>query len=643
LASQFDHFSPQAFERMVQALCIQVLGPGTVIFGPGPDGGREAVFDGEVAYPSGAKRWKGYIVIQAKCRQQLRNNREDADWLCTELKQDLSKFTDPKRKLRKPQYYILASNVALSSHPKTGGKAKIAGVFGSYKKKLKLKGYGIWSADELRAFLENAEDVRRAYTAWLTPSDVLAGLVERLERTNLSRLLPLALTRDLRDERDVRLKDAGQETEKPIYLEHVFIDLPLVGDKQQKARIDDEDNDDQDDEKNDDDQEDQIGGVVSQLLRCAADKLDPASVAQLAEQPSGERRPLSNRIVLLGGPGQGKSTLSQFIAQVARARLLDVHQGLRLNPQIADLIKPILTRASAEGFSLNGPARFPIRIDIPGFADALISAPDKQTDLNLLEYVADRLSRSVTVKISADDLRSWLGTCPSIVMLDGLDEVPPTANREQVIHSINAFLDDLHLVQADTLVIVTTRPQGYNHDLDPKYWQHWELAPLPPTAALKYARRLAEVRASDPDQREEILTEIERASSDPATSSLLTSPLQVAILFGIAFLKGAIPRDRWDLFERYYILVRDREAQKPGSIIREYKRQIDALHQEAGFLLHVAAETAGKANAYLSPAQFKALIERLPLSEEFEADKIKSVSDELMRTATDPNSRSNCI
>src|SRR5258708_1119683 len=456
LAIEFNHFSPHAFERMVQSLCVGVLGPGTVVFGPGPDGGREATFEGEVRYPSEADRWRGYIVVQAKCRERLRNNHEDADWLCAQLKEDLDKFLDPKRKLRKPQYYINASNVALSSHPKSGGKSKISGVFQSYKRRLKLKGYAVWSAEELRAFLEGAENVRRAYTAWLTPSDVLADLVDSLKRPNLSQLLPLALIRDVREERDVRLRDAGQETEKPIFLEDVFIDLPLASDSDANP-------------EGDANETSQALGVVSQLLRRAGDKLDLESLKSSDGLEGRERKPLANRIVLLGGPGQGKSTLTQFLAQGERARLLSVHSRSRINPQTTDLIDPILKRASTEKLWLDCPVRFPIRVNIPGFADALKRAADQKKQLSLLMHIAARLSRDVTVQISADDLRAWLGTCPSLIILDGLDEVPPTANRIEVIRAIEALWDDLHHVEADSLVLVTTRPQGYNHDLDPLY------------------------------------------------------------------------------------------------------------------------------------------------------------------------------
>jgi hypothetical protein len=46
-------FNDESFEQFAQAVAHHVLGPGIQIFGIGPDGGREAVFQGEVPIPSG--------------------------------------------------------------------------------------------------------------------------------------------------------------------------------------------------------------------------------------------------------------------------------------------------------------------------------------------------------------------------------------------------------------------------------------------------------------------------------------------------------------------------------------------------------------------------------------------------------------
>lgn len=41
--------STRSFEQLVQALCCRVLGAGTVVFGDGPDGGREATYTGRLS------------------------------------------------------------------------------------------------------------------------------------------------------------------------------------------------------------------------------------------------------------------------------------------------------------------------------------------------------------------------------------------------------------------------------------------------------------------------------------------------------------------------------------------------------------------------------------------------------------------
>jgi hypothetical protein len=75
--------SARSFEQLIQAIAVKVIGPGTVIFGDGPDGGREAVFDGMTQYPSSTSPWEGYVVVQAKFRQRLQNVEMDGAWALT--------------------------------------------------------------------------------------------------------------------------------------------------------------------------------------------------------------------------------------------------------------------------------------------------------------------------------------------------------------------------------------------------------------------------------------------------------------------------------------------------------------------------------------------------------------------------------
>jgi hypothetical protein len=351
---EFCNFSAQSFERLIQALSARILGPGVVVFGSGPDGAREATFEGVVPYPSLEERWDGYIVVQAKNKEVLKGDARDASWLTTQLKQEFDKYLKNKS-LRRPEYYIIATNVTLSPEAKNGGRVKVERLISQYQKKLKFKAAAIWAADELRAHLDATRDIRMSYAAWLTPSDVLAELIDFVARPKLREVLPLALARDLRQERDIRLRDAGQETEKPVYLDDLFVDLPFMAETTLEGDDAEEGDEDDEDEVDDESSVINLGGsvtslrIVAQILNRSADKLDSESISSRHQHHEGRaREPLPNRIVILGGPGQGKSTLGQFLAQVSRARILSHHSSASLNPQTADLIRPVLERASIE-------------------------------------------------------------------------------------------------------------------------------------------------------------------------------------------------------------------------------------------------------------------------------------------------------
>src|SRR5271154_947439 len=57
---------PRSFEQLTQVIASKIIGPGVVIFGDGPDGGREATYEGPMTFPSTEDNWDGYVVVQAK-------------------------------------------------------------------------------------------------------------------------------------------------------------------------------------------------------------------------------------------------------------------------------------------------------------------------------------------------------------------------------------------------------------------------------------------------------------------------------------------------------------------------------------------------------------------------------------------------
>jgi hypothetical protein len=184
VSDDFSTLGPRGFERMCQALAAYVLGPGIEAFGSGPDGGREATFTGRAQYPSLADPWSGFVVVQAKYKEQILGTGTDTTWLRRQVKAELEAWADPSRARvrhgRRPKYLIIATNVPLSGVPGTGGKARINKLIGEYSEVIGIKDWRIWDAAQITTFLNAYPDVRRAFAALITPSEVLAEMRDRL-------------------------------------------------------------------------------------------------------------------------------------------------------------------------------------------------------------------------------------------------------------------------------------------------------------------------------------------------------------------------------------------------------------------------------------------------------------------------------
>ncbi len=290
MSNQFFGFSPDAFEQFVRALSLSVFGPGVTAFGNGPDGGREATFRGEVAYPHPPTTcWSGYGVIQAKCKEKSESTEKDQKWALGLLKDELDLFVSKPKRKPKPEYYVFVVNVELSSNA-GGARDDANALIQSYYGKLPLKGHAVWDANQLNAFLNTYENLRKRFSAYVTPGDVLAAMLAAIERTqpNARRILTGFLERELRADESARLDQAGNRTDEQLRLAQLFFDLPASTEPKLLPP----------DEKPDDSGR-LPSGVLQELLRDGSRKLDPKSVYEHETSQSNER--FATRYVLLGG------------------------------------------------------------------------------------------------------------------------------------------------------------------------------------------------------------------------------------------------------------------------------------------------------------------------------------------------------
>ncbi|MDB5576085.1 MAG: putative NTPase, family [Bradyrhizobium sp.] len=628
----FLSFTTRSFEQFTQALAGAVLGNGIMIFGDGPDGGREAAFTGEVPYPTPVERWDGFIVMQAKFRERPTGDHRDADWLAEQLRRESVAYTEGKRPL--PDYYIFVTNVRLSgvaSAKRRGGQAKLSEAFNQYLKPLGVKAMNVWHQEKIGTFLDLQPELFRTYRPWLSTREILSKVFESLDARvpDFSATMVRILQRDLRAQRATRLQQAGHVGDATTNLEAVFVDLPYVA-SDSAARVHKE--------LVAGGQRSSKGprGVLAGLLATIAVKADPQTLALTWPRKD---EPIPNRQLLLGGPGQGKSTITQFLAQVLRYRLLRRVDPALLSPDTIATLEAIGQRLAQLELPLDGLVRYPIKVDLPEFADALAdSSANGRAPLSLLEFVAQALAKAGSEnRIDVTLMREWLRSHPFVVILDGLDEVPPSSNRSDVIRALNDFWDEVIPLQADIVMVVTTRPQGYNDDLGPAQFTQLEMSRLDVVQALAYAELVAQLRIVDPERRERVLTRLKTAALTTTTALLMVSPLQVAILFQLIDQRGIAPADRWTLFDEYLSVVMKREQEKQGpggDIVRTQETMIRRLLRRVALLVHVEAEQGGSASAFLTLDRLEGIIADLLLEEGWEATDLKKTVEAIVTAAT---------
>jgi hypothetical protein len=652
----------RSFEQLVQALSARIIGPGIVIFGDGPDGGREATFQGKLDFPTKRGGWGGSGIVQAKFLQRSHGKPKlDADWLLAQLAKEMNLFAtrrkkskSKKRQLRQPpDYYILATNVTLSGTARTGGKDRLLEAMVRYKQEFGWKAFDIWDSDKIARYLDAHRDIATTYASWITSGDVLAAVLAQLEpkRPDFNQAMTAFLQKELLAAQFANLRQAGHTDQDRVALSRVFVDLP-VADRQFLEPPNEVEGPDAttfltglltigEQRLSNSEEELRSGGSVydqvvqiknwsgktfssawgrktrsaafhAQIVASTVDisKLDnvwiPASddASKLHfgdyivhSEIGSQKRP--GRIVLLGGPGQGKTTLGQFACQVYRAALLNGRDVLRL---IREQCGDSLTRLAGR--------RYPLHVDLKILAAYLANSnPDNPPAL--LEFIRLRISERVATEISPDDMKMWLKNYPWFVVFDGLDEVSASGNREATLRCISEFLVDADTLDADILVVATCRPQSYAREFDEKHYRHLWLIPLSDVRALDYGNRLLAVRHSRGADLATYQARLKAAASASATARLMRSPLQVTIMAALVERIGLPPEQRWSLFSEYYRVIYDRETERGTAwsiALRDFRTDVDMIHRQIGFALHGKSELSAGVEASLTHAEFREIV-----------------------------------
>ena len=279
------------------------------------------------------------------------------------------------------------------------------------------------------------------------------------------------------------------------------------------------------------------------------------------------------RLLLEGGPGQGKSTLTQMAAQIYRERLLNTSSA-----SFASRYSHIPSRS-----------RIPFRIELRHFANWLAG----HSTGTLEQYLASEVSHaSGGASFGVSDLHIVLRNSPAILFLDGLDEIGQDAQRDLALSAVMTTIGRLEIgLRVDLRVVLTTRPPGVagrRAKLD-KFIGAL-LTPMGTERVDEYVSRWLTVQVPSQDERQRIKESFQFHRRETHVTALSRNPMQLAVLLHFIYLKGAaFPDHRAGLYQNYFQVVLDRDVEKSPALGKVRDLMV-GLHAFLGFQLHGVTE-----------------------------------------------------
>jgi hypothetical protein len=263
--------------------------------------------------------------------------------------------------------------------------------------------------------------------------------------------------------------------------------------------------------------------------------------------------------LLIGGPGQGKSTLLQFVCQFHRARSL-----ARTNYGAGD------QKLVRHG----GPIRTPIRIDLRKYAvwassesRAEKAKSKRGTDRasedrwpSLEEYVASEIRKQSGGRpFRLEDLAILSSTRPLLLAFDGLDEVANLKHRENVSKEIVATRTRPSVDAVNLVVLVATRPGGTTSALaSSPHFPSLHLRRLSQGLRLQYLQQWSAVKSLSADATTKLQGTFMDNQHVPHIRELASYPMQLAILLHLLYRRALLPQQRTELYREYLKTFLDR-------------------------------------------------------------------------------------
>ncbi|WP_157855779.1 NACHT domain-containing protein [Streptomyces aureocirculatus] len=584
----YEQLDPERFQHLCQAL-ISLEYPGTQCFPVGQrDGGRDAV-------QMFANKQGGYRVFQVKFVRNPFVIEDVHKWLVETMKDEIPKILSILKRKKGAIEYILVSNVPGTAFPDSGSIDTLNGLLNA-DSPVPIRA---WWRDDLDRRCDGHADVRWSYPDMLRGTDLLQALAESIGGDLLGNRLDVlrSFTAEQFDmDNEVRFKQIELSNE----ILNLFVDVPAV------IPLDHEEG-----RRKEEKRALQIRDAVQQIAQRGGtvnDGNEPVGAARLLLHDDIAK--LSDLVVLEGGPGQGKSTLAQYVCQVHRMRVLG---------------KPDFHALPEEHQAKS--VRFPIRVDLREYATWLSgknpfgqesdSQRPAQSSRSLESFISALISeQSGGRTFTVDDLSAVARSSSLLIVLDGLDEVAEVRLRNDVVKEIGSAARRMKESAATLQMLVTTRPSALAEvsEFPSKLFQRWTLTRLGRSLIEEYSERWAKSRHLKPKEAANLRKTLAEKLDQPHMRDLARNPMQLAILLTVIHTRGgSLPDKRTALYDIYVELFLAREAEK-SEIVKKHQEVLIDLHRYLAWLLHSEAET-GRALGKIEASRLREVIKDYLVSE----------------------------
>lgn len=569
----YENLDPERFQTFCQSLLNSEF-PKSQFFPIGqPDGGRDAI-----SYTRRNLFVDEFNVFQVKF---VRKDEKDIfDWLEDVLKKESKKITRLIK--RGAKEYFLLTNLSGTAHLDSGSIDKINSLLKQY---ISIPAY-CWWRDDLNVKLDVNWDLKWVYPELFSTADLFRIIVEsRLESEDKERRFN-AINLYLTDQFDTDSKVKFKQVELQNQLLDLFIDVPIIP-------------------KNADNNIYRGNLPFHYLSKSSPDikyfKEQGYKIPTRGDLPFEEGEEFigastfflndfvqqnSLPIVLEGGPGQGKSTITQYICQIHRIRLLSKENLLNKIPR----------------HHLNSSIRLPIKIDLRDFASwindinpfRISDSTEKESIKNksLDSFIAAHIEHFSEVNFEVNDLHEILKISKLLLVLDGFDEVADINLREEIVSIITKGIKRIKTFCQDIQVIITSRPAAFinSPSFSKDEYKHYILDSVNSLLIDIYSDKW--IRAKQLSQKEGAETKkiLKEKLTQPHIKDLAKNPMQLAILISLIHTKGhSLPDKRTAFYDSYIEVFFNRESEKDKTV-RQYRNLIIELHQYIAWIIHRDAE-----------------------------------------------------